>query len=299
MATVFVVLNPVSGMGDVNLFRQKLEQHFTQAGWSYTLYETTGKEVVKEVVRAHLENKPDMVIACGGDGTMSQVASGLLGSNIPMGAVPLGTWNAMARNMGIPTLPEEALKLITGEHCDLDMDALEVNENLYLVNVGCGFSASMIGSTDRAAKRRFGFLAYFWNGLLKLIGLRRIGFHLVIDQKHRKVRSAEVMVVNSALIGMRELPTRLNIYPCDGKAEVCIFNPRSIFSMPVLAWNILVGGKNRQPEFRFYIAQDSVSIKTKKPLPVQGDGELIGSTPVEIRVVPGAIKLITPITLPF
>lgn len=299
MSHAFVVLNPVSGIGNVNLFRQKLENAFTQSGWTYTLYETTGNEVVKDVVQAHLDPPPNMVIACGGDGTISQVASGLVNSAIPLGAVPLGTWNALAHNMGIPLLPDDALKLLVGPHSILEIDALEVNENVYLVNIGCGFSSSMIGSTDRAAKRRFGSLAYIWNLILQLIGLRRIGFHLVIDQKHRKIRSAEVMVVNSGLLGLRELPTKLNIYPCDGKVEVCIFKPRSILSMPSVAWNILVSRKNRHPEFRFFIAQSSVTIKTKKPINVQGDGELIGKTPIEIRVLPHAIKLITPERIPF
>jgi diacylglycerol kinase family enzyme len=276
-----------------------MEDIFAQSGWTFTLYQTTGAEVVKDVVRSNLVSHPDMVVACGGDGTISQVASGLVGSAVPLGAVPLGTWNALARNMGIPFLPEDALRLLTGPHSCLELDGLEVNGSIYLINVGCGFSSSMIGSTDRRAKRRFGFLAYIWNLIMQLIGLRRIGFHLIIDQKHRKVRSAEVMVVNSGLLGLRELPTRLNIYPNDGKAEVCIFKPRSILSMPSVAWNILVSGKNRNPEFRYFTAQSSVSIKTKKPLKVQGDGELIGKTPIEIRVVPRAITLIVPETLPF
>jgi diacylglycerol kinase family enzyme len=286
-------------MGDPTLFRHLMEDIFAQGGWTFTLYETTGNEVVRDVVRANLDSHPDMVVACGGDGTISQVASGLVGSDIPLGAVPLGTWNALARNMDIPFVPEDALRLLTGPHAFLELDGLEVNGNIYLINVGCGFSASMIGSTDRAAKRRFGFLAYIWNLILQLIGLRRIGFHLIIDQKHRKLRSAEVMVVNSGLLGLRELPTRLNIYPNDGRAEVCIFKPRSILSMPAVAWNILVIGKNRHPEFRFFTSESSVTIKTKKPMHVQGDGELIGKTPVEIRIVKHAVRLIVPEKLPF
>ena len=299
MPHAFVVLNPVSGLGDPTLFRHLMEDVFAQGGWTFTLYETTGTEIVRDVVRTNLKWNPDMVVACGGDGTISQVASGLVGSDIPLGAVPLGTWNALARNMSVPFLPEDALRLMTGPHSCLDLDGLEVNDNIYLINVGCGFSSSMIGSTDRAAKRRFGFLAYIWNLILQLIGLRRIGFHLIIDQKHRKLRSAEVMVVNSGLLGLRELPTRLNIYPNDGKAEVCIFKPRSILSMPSVAWNILVSRKNRHPEFRYFTAHSSVSIKTKKPIPVQGDGELIGKTPVEIRVIHHAVRLIVPENLPF
>jgi YegS/Rv2252/BmrU family lipid kinase len=293
MPHAFIVLNPVSGIGNIDTFRQKLGSHFSQAGWTYSLYVTTGQEKVKEVVCNALAQDPvDMVVACGGDGTIGQVAAGLVGTEIPLGTVPLGTWNALARNLGIPILTDDALRLLTGEHSIRAIDALSVNDGIYLGNVSAGFSSSMIESTRRESKRRFGFLAYIWNLVLQLIGLRRIGFHLIIDQKHRKVRAAEVMVVNSTLIGLGELPTKLNIHPDDGKIDVCIMKPRSIFGMLTVAWNILVRGKNRHPEFRYYPATCSVHIKTKKPLTVQGDGEVIGQTPVEIFLVPQALNLV-------
>jgi len=296
MRRAFIVINPVSGIGDIHIFRNKLEQHFDRAGWEFTIYQTTGEEVLKDIVSDCKDQAYDMVVACGGDGTISQVASGLVGSSIPLGAIPLGTWNALARNLGIPIYTEEALHLLTEAHSVREIDGLEVKGNIYLISVSTGFSSSMIHSTKRAAKRRFGFLAYIWNLILQLFGLRRIGFHLVIDQKHRKVRAAEVMVVNSGLIGLGELPTRLNIHPDDGKMEVCIIKPRTIFGLVTVAWNILIGGKNRNPEFRYYPSEASISIKTKKPRIVQGDGEEIGKTPVEIRVIPHAIKLIVPLS---
>ncbi len=295
MPRAFVVINPVSGIGDIKIFRDKLEQHFSEAGWEYTVYQTTGNEEVKKIVGESTHQSYDVVVACGGDGTISQVASGLVGSSIPMGAIPLGTWNALARNMGIPIITDEALRLVTGPHAVREIDGLEVNGSIYLINVSTGFSSSMIHSTKRVAKRRFGFLAYIWNFILQLVGLRRIGFHLVIDDRHRKVRAAEVMVVNGGLIGLGELPTKFNIHPDDGVVDVCIIKPRTIFGLIAVAWNILVRGKRRDPEFRYFSAQSSVSIKTKKPRLVQGDGEEIGQTPVEINVVHPAVKLIVPL----
>jgi diacylglycerol kinase (ATP) len=294
MPRAFVVINPVSGIGDIRVFQTRLEQHFSQAGWDFTVYQTTGKENLKDIVRENIRQPYDMVVACGGDGTISQVASGLVGSGIPLGAIPLGTWNALARNMGIPIFTDEALRLLTGPHAEREIDGLEVNGNIYLINVSTGFSSSMIHSTRRVAKRRFGFLAYIWNLILQLVGLRRIGFHLVIDDRHRKVRAAELMVVNGGFIGLGELPTKFNIHPDDGVADVCIIKPRTIFGLLAVAWNILVRGKKRDPEFRYFSAHNSISIKTKKPRLVQGDGEEIGKTPVDIKVVQLAIKLIVP-----
>ncbi len=287
-----MVINPVAGIGDVRVFQDKLEQHFSQAGWEFTIYQTTGDEILKDIVRESASQSYDMVVACGGDGTISQAASGLVGSGIPLGVIALGTWNALARNMAIPIITDEALRLVTGPHAVRDIDGLEVNGNIYLINVSTGLSSSMIHATERTAKRRFGFLAYIWNLLLQLVGLRRIGFHLVIDDKHRKVRAAEVMVVNGGFIGLGELPTKFNVQPDDGVIDVCIIKPRSIFGFIAIAWNIFVRGKRRDPEFRYFSAQNSVSIKTKKPIVVQGDGEEIGTTPIEIRVIPHAVSLI-------
>ncbi len=287
-----MVINPVSGIGDIKIFQDKLEQHFTQAGWEYTIYQTTGDEILRDIVHECVSQPYDMVVACGGDGTISQAASGLVGSRIPLGVIALGTWNALARNMGIPIDTDEALRLITGPHTVREIDGLEVNDNIYLINVSTGLSSSMIHGTKRTAKRRFGFLAYIWNLLLQLVGLRRIGFHLVIDDRHRKVRAAEVMVVNGGFVGLGELPTKFNVQPDDGVIDVCIIKPRSIFGFIAVAWNILVRGKKRDPEFRYFSAHESVTIKTKKPIIVQGDGEEVGTTPIEIRVIPHAVSLI-------
>ncbi len=289
-----MVINPVSGIGDIRIFQDKLEQHFSQAVWDYTVYQTTGDEVLRDIVRECINQPYDMVVACGGDGTVAQVASGMVGSSIPLGTIPLGTWNALARNMGIPIITDEALRLLTGPHSVREIDGLEVNGNIYLVNVSTGLSSSMIHSTKRTAKRRFGFLAYIWNLLLQLVGLRRIGFHLVIDDRHRKVRAAEVMVVNGGFVGLGELPTKLNVQPDDGTVDVCIIKPRTIFGFLAVTWNILVRGKKRDPEFRYFSAHQSISIKTKKPIMVQGDGEEIGTTPIEIHVIPHAVSLIIP-----
>ncbi len=127
MPRAFVVINPVSGIGDIRVFQAKLEQHLIQTGWDFIVYQTTGDENLKDIIRECTHQPYDMVVACGGDGTISQVASGLVGSSIPLGAVPLGTWNALARNMGIPILTDEALLLLTGPHAVREIDGLEVN----------------------------------------------------------------------------------------------------------------------------------------------------------------------------
>lgn len=294
MKKAFIVLNPVSGLGNADRIRKKIIQNFTSADFDFYIYETTGKDSLKEIVNKELEKKPDLVVVCGGDGTISQVASGMINSNIPLGVIPSGTWNAMARNLHIPIFPDEAIQLITGSHSLRVIDAMEVNGDNFLGNVGAGFSSSMVSNTNREAKRRFGFLAYFYNLFIQAFGLSHTDFHLVIDGQEIKEHGAEIMAVNSIVVGIGELPTRLNIQPGDGRIELLIYKPRSIFSIFPVAWNLLVRGKNKLPHFSYYPAYHSIQIQTKKPVPFQGDGDIIGKTPITINVIPQAIKLIVP-----
>jgi diacylglycerol kinase (ATP) len=289
-----IVINPVSGIGNSALVRKWLERHFSRLGWEYTLYETDGREDLRQVVRDHLKEKFDLVVAAGGDGTISQVASGMAYSGVPLGVVPLGTWNALARNLGIPMLTEMAIRLLTGHHRIRSLDALEVDGTLYMLNVSIGISSNMVRLTDRKSKQRFGALAYFKNVTLQIFGLIQHPYQLILDGEKLRVRASELMIANSSLIGLGELPTRLNIHPDDGVAEACIMNPRSIFELAMVAWNVLVWRTQRPPPFRCLPVRHSITIIAPRPVNVQGDGEIIGKTPVEIKLAPGAVEMIVP-----
>ncbi len=109
-----------------------MRQHLTAAGWTYELYVTTGEEGIADVVRAALARtetrspRIDLFVAAGGDGTVSGVAGGVAQTNVPMGIVPLGTGNTLARELDIPLATESALDLLTGDHCLAEIDAIEV-----------------------------------------------------------------------------------------------------------------------------------------------------------------------------
>jgi len=292
---VFIVLNPVSGIYNPKTIRKKIEQSFSKAGWEYSIYETTGNENLARLVESRLSEGYDLVVAAGGDGTVSSVASGLVNYDIPIGFIPTGTWNAIARNLGIPILVDRAIHLILNDHEYRKIDALQIGERYFLLNISVGISSALVQNTGRQQKRRFGFAAYGLNLIKQLFGLKLRHFRIKIDDESIEIKASEIMVVNSSLVGIGELPTKLNIHPDDGKFEVLMVRDQTLMGYLSVAWNALIRREKRTPLFACLRGSKEVTIQSKEGFTVQGDGEVIGKTPVKIRMVPSAVRVCVPI----
>ena len=108
------------------------------------------------------------------------------------------------------------------------------------------------------------------------------------------MRASEIMIINSSVIGLGELPTPLNIFPDDGQMEVCILRSLSLLDLLRLAWDLLISRRDRSPRLRTYRATRRIWVQSRKPLVVQADGEIIGQTPFEAFVIPGAVRIVVP-----
>jgi diacylglycerol kinase family enzyme len=291
---IFTVLNPVSGVFNADVIEQKLRLRCAEQGLGCQIYRTTGIEDLNEVIHAALEAGANRFIAAGGDGTVSAVANGLLGTGIPVAILPIGTWNALARNFDIPLQLDAAIRLATGAFDLLPVDGMLINGRVYLLNAGVGISSSTMLKTEREQKRRWGFLAYFWNLFLQLFGLKLHNFTLTIDEVKYKTRANEVLVMNSNLTAIKEISNLLELDPSDGKVEVCMIRARSIPDLILVGWNILTRRQRRPLFFESLPATNNISIQSSKPLMVQADGDIIGKTPLNIKVLPYAVPLVVP-----
>ena len=130
---VFVVYNPKAGREDqADEIRAALTRHFTPPRWMPELDETTGKEDVAEICRAACRRGASLVIAAGGDGTLVGVANGLLNSSVPLGIVPMGTGNYLARGPADARGKlDEAFGGVGGDHVVRHVDALKVGERCF------------------------------------------------------------------------------------------------------------------------------------------------------------------------
>jgi len=290
----YVVFNPVAGESGDHVC-PVVESHLEAAGWDFEIYETTGDERIASVVdRALEQDELDFVVAAGGDGTVAGVAGGLIGREVPLGVVPLGTGNVFARELGIPEGTEGALELLTGDHVLVEVDAMEVEDQYFLLNVSVGLSSSMMRDTARTDKRRLGRLAYVWTGLKTLLGHQPHHFALTVDGERQTMRAAEIMIANSGAMGDPALRLSPEVKLNDGRVDVGIVQARSAVDYVEVALAVILGRQSEARAMEHLIAKQRVVVDTRSRLPVQGDGEFIGYPPIEAKVVPSAVRVVVP-----
>ena len=293
---VFVVLNPVAGTTDAENAKDLITQFCEKQNWDCDIYETQKNENIRKLIGDVLKKGVDMVIAAGGDGTVSEVVGGMIHSEVPLAILPAGTGNNLARDLSIPMDIKGALSLLGDEHVIQHMDVMEVNKNKYYVlNVSVGLTSQVMEKTKRQEKRRFGFLAYLWHALESIVHTDTHTFKLAVDGKSLRVRASELMIANCKFMGFQPQLEGVEIDPADGCMDVFIVRSQTFRDYLDLAAAFVLRRKPEDdPTLRHLEARDMIRIQSESPLPAQADGEVFGSTPVEVRMIPDALRVIAP-----
>jgi YegS/Rv2252/BmrU family lipid kinase len=293
---VFVVYNPKAGdQVQAEEFRSTLASHLPVPEWTVEIYETTGEEDITAICREACEQGAGLVVSAGGDGTVVGVANALIHGQTPLGILPLGTGNLLARVLNIPLKLDEAVQLLSGNHTVTAIDVLKVGERYFLSNVSVGITPAVVNETSSDQKKRFGMLAYFMTTLKKAKLFNLHHYRLTIDDVPVQVRATEVLVSSPTLL---EKATMLYGPPDtlqDGQFEVYIAKTQTIGDMLRLVWDVLRGTQKQGEQLSHWESKHRIHIEAaRRAQLVQADGEVIGHTPVEVEMVPKAIHVIMP-----
>lgn len=289
----FVVVNPTAGSCSPEDVRQALERVCTPAGIDCDFYTTTGQEDLAVLVRQAQAEGYHAIVAAGGDGTVSAVADGLLHSATPLGILPVGTSNLVARELNIPRQLAAACQVLVNRQHIRAIDAMQVGERIFISHISMGLYSRIMEKSSALARRRFRKLAYLWNALPELIGKRVWPFHLVIDGTRHRLRASFILLANVGSIGAADLRWGPDIRPDDGAIDICIVRARSLWDYLILSWR-LIRHQHHRSQTTYLRAHQTISITTKKDLAVRGDGEIIGRSKIAVQVVPKAIRVIVP-----
>lgn len=290
---LLAVINPKAGSCTAEDVRAALNRQLPAAGWQPTMVEIDAAPI-PYLVRQALDDGCDLVVAAGGDGTVSEVAQALVGTQTPLGILPVGTANVLARDLGIPLDLEGACALLAGQHAVAAIDALRVGERYAIVSIGIGIYSEVVKATDSATKKRFGRLAYGWTLLRRLAGYQSHRFTIVADGQRRRSRALLVLVANTPSVGLEPFRWGEHIAPDDGIADVCVVTARTLRAYVALAVRALFRRQAEDPNVSYLRARRVIDIATRHPLPLQVDGEIIGATPTRIEVVPAALRVVVP-----
>lgn len=292
MKHAFVIINPVAGNSNPEQIRDHLDRAFQEAGWSYQTYETTGEEVLAEIVAERLQEDFDLFIAAGGDGTFSGVAAGLVDAGVPLGIIPVGTGNVLARDLDIPLEIEAAIDLIISSTKTIEIDAMGVDDRYFFMNVTTGVTAEAIRTTEHQSKQRIGRLAYIIEGAGHLLGFQPHRFDINVDGVEALHRASEILVINSHAVGAPYVSWGEQVCIDDGILNLAIIRGRTLGAYLQIVWDLIWQHQRRNPSISSMQVTERITIDTQKPLAVQGDGDYIGETPIEITVVPQAVNIL-------
>ena len=275
-----VVLNPAK-VEDVDAFKSLVERMALESGWARpTWYETTVEDPGRSMAEAAAIGGAEMVLVCGGDGTVRTVCAELAGTGIPVGVVPAGTGNLLARNLGIPLYLQAAIDVaLTGQDRAIDLvhvwgDGIPADEH-YLVMAGMGFDAAIMEGASEQLKARVGWLAYVVSALKSLM-FPAVRLEISVDDgpwtKHR-ARTVVIGNVGYLQAGMPLLP---DASIDDGILDVVVLHPRRFLSWIPLAVRVLSKHK-RTDETINRLTGRKVSVRTGHETPRQLDGDTIGA----------------------
>jgi diacylglycerol kinase family enzyme len=285
--TLAIVWNPVT-VDDPNELRAELKRR--DVGSDLLWLETTEDDPGAGQTRHALDAGAEMVVVCGGDGTVAACAGVLAGTGVPMALVPTGTGNLLVRNLGLPLdVPTALDRAFSADRRTVDL--LDAGGRRFTVMAGLGFDAALIRDTSEQAKKRYGWAAYVAAGMRALRNTPRAHYELRVDASApRRIRALGVLVGNVGELqgGMAVLP---DADPSDGLVDVIVIAPRGWLDVVLLAWRIMRRHADNGPQA--LIAQGRrIEIRAGRPVPVDFDGDYAGEQEtLTVTVLPGAVTI--------
>ncbi|MDJ0388921.1 lipid kinase [Roseomonas sp. E05] len=265
------------------------------AGWILVEHRCSPEQNAADVIRARAAEGFAAVILGGGDGTLNGAAPALMETGLPFGILPLGTANDLARSLGIePDLVTAAGVIAAGHVRPIDLG--EVNGLPFFNVASIGFSATLAQRLGRKEKRRWGKLGYALAAFRLLREVRPFTAWLTHDGVTEKVRTIQVAVGNGRHYG-GGMTVESTARPDDGKLDVYSLELDHRWRLLALVPYLRRGTHGQWRDVRAFPTTEC-EVRTRRPMPVNTDGEINTYTPARFRLLPRAVRVYAPEVIP-
>lgn len=285
---IVVIVNPASGQDRPILGIFNKAFHDANINWDIKLTKEAGD--AERFAREAIVGGADAVGVYGGDGTVMEVANGLVNTDIPLAIFPGGTANVMSVELGIPGDLVEALALVCSDTSYVrTVDVGRVRERYFLLRLGIGFEADVINNADRQIKDRLGKLAYILSAFKTNMQRTKAAWHLTLDGDPVEAEGVTCMVANSGNIGLPGLPLSRTIDVSDGLLDVLVIRDMDIGSLLQVA----ASAAGLPVQLQHWQVK-TATIDADPAQAVICDGESLDPTPVTAEIVPQGLHVIVP-----
>lgn len=281
---------------------------------SMFIHKTTTQEVIEEVKKVcdknkikldiHLtkysnhamklakdaKNKYDIVIVAGGDGTINEVINGISNSKTTLAIIPFGSANVLALELKIPFNVKKAAELIaSGRKIKIDLGHAKTNQEsrYFSMMLSVGFDASVINQITPEFKKRWGKLAYPLAGIKHLFKYKWNDIH--VEHKIHSIGYFVIISNSKYYAGEYQIADKAN--KTDGLLDLIIINRKRVWKIISIISSLLTGKLNKFLRGEYHQTKEAY-IHSKHKMFVEVDGELIGTTPVKVKIEKKALNII-------
>jgi diacylglycerol kinase family enzyme/membrane-associated phospholipid phosphatase len=292
-----VVLNPIK-VPDARSFRRLVNQAAERSGWDTPMwFETSVDDAGRQMTHAALTAGADVVVAAGGDGTVRVVASELARTGVPLGILPVGTGNLLARNLSLPLQMDVALDVVlAGQDRAIDLVRMGgdgMDDDHFAVMGGLGLDAAIMQGAPDDLKKRVGWPAYF------IAGLRHfrdpaVRVEITVDDGPTERYRASTVVIGNVGTLTGGIPLLPDAAPDDGLLDVVVVAPRRLLTWVRVVVRVMTR-QRRTDERLDRRTGRSVVVRAERPTARQMDGDACGpGTEVSATVEPGVLLVRVP-----
>jgi YegS/Rv2252/BmrU family lipid kinase len=250
----------------------------------------------RDVLHAR-ETDWDAVFTLGGDGTVMEVVGALAHSGIPIGVLPGGTGNLVAGVLGVPRNVKRAVHaLLNGRAKWLDVGRLP-DGKCFTFAAGVGVDVAMVERTTHGGKRVLGMLSYALTATRAALGRETVNATIEVDGRQVQGRVLLAMIANAGSILGGRFTVGPDVKPDDGELDLCLFMPGRRRDVVSLMWRLFRNDFRPHAGMQFIRGKRFV-LASDPPVSVQADGDIVGHTPIEIVVDPGAALFLVPRSRP-
>jgi YegS/Rv2252/BmrU family lipid kinase len=290
-----VIYNPIKVS---DKFRALIEDSLQRKGWGDTLWlETSAEDPGRAMTRKAVDEQVDLVIGAGGDGTIRNIADGLANTGIPLGLVPAGTGNLLARNLDLPLEEVDAIDVaLGGQVRRIDLVRITVDDRApehFAVMAGIGIDAMIMDETDEGLKDKVGSAAYFV-AAGKALGRLPVRLTVQLDSNRPVRRHAMVCVIGNVGTLRGNLTLIPGASPDDGLLDLYIASPRRLRHWAKLALRLITRRAKKDDQVDQHTGK-RVRIKIHGKDNYQLDGDVIGeSSTLDAEIQAGALAICVP-----
>lgn len=281
------IINPISGGKKKDGVPELIDQNLDKKVFESTIVFSDGVSHAR-IIALEAVGKYDIVVAVGGDGTVNEIASAIVGSNTALGIVPYGSGNGLARFLGIPMNPQQAIQTLSSGKVE-SIDSGQLNGKPFFNMAGMGFDAHISEVFSHGKKR--GFISYIKSSLQEIATYNEQDYHIEIDGKVYERKAFMLSIANSSQYGNNaHISPKASVQ--DGLLDVCVIRKFPLWRFPEMGIRMLTK-KSEGTSYVEILRGKHINVTRQADGPIHLDGEpQVMGTGIHINIIPNSLKVI-------